>query len=192
MKNVAVFAVLRDKPHAEAAVKALGESGFREEDISVLHAENVGAKDFAHEKHSKAPEGAIAGASIGALIGGTLALLAGMGIIALPGLAQYLTAGPVMCALAGIGFGGVAGGILGALIGAGIPEFEAKRYAGLIKEGRSLLSVHCDNSEWVNRAKHALKSVGGAHIVAAGEAGAGFALSRRPRLDYGSAHGSLR
>jgi len=192
MKNVAVFAILRDRPHAEAGVKALVDSGFREEDISVLLADNVGSKDFAHEKHSKAPEGATLGAAIGALLGGTFGLLAAIGVITVPVLAQYLTAGPVMCALAGVGAGGVLGGIIGILIGLGKPEFEAKRYSGLIKDGRSLLSVHCETSEWITRARHVLKSVGGQHVVSTGESSAGFTASYKPRLRYGSAQGSLR
>jgi hypothetical protein len=192
MKNIAMFAILRDRPHAEAGVKALIDSGFREEDISVLMAENVGTKDFAHEKHSKAPEGATVGAVIGALLAGTFGLLVGLGTISVPALAHFLVAGPAMCALAGVGAGGVVGGLIGLLVGLGIPEFEAKRYAGLIKDGRSLLSVHCDTSEWVNRAKHVLKSVGGQHIVSTGESNAGFASSSKPNLRYGSAHSSLR
>ena len=184
MKNTAVFATFRDRLHAETGVKELIGSGFREEDISLLLAENVGTKDFAHERHSKAPEGAALGGLLGALIGGTLGLLAGMGIISIPAIAQYLTAGPVVDALAGAGAIGVFGAVVGALIGLGIPEFEAKRYRGLIKEGRSLLSVHCDTSDWVTRAKHVLKSVGGRGVVATGEANAGFANSSKARLRY--------
>lgn len=150
----------------------------------MLLAENAGAKDFAHERHSKAPEGAALGGLLGALVGGTLGLLAGMGIVSIPIIAQYLTAGPVVDALAGAGAMGVIGAIIGGFIGLGIPEFEAKRYRGLIKEGRSLVSVHCDTSEWVKRAKHVLKSVGGRGVVAAGEANAGFANSSRPELRY--------
>lgn len=184
MKNTAVFATFRDRLHAETGVKELISSGFREEDISVLLAENVGTKDFAHERHSKAPEGTALGGLVGVLIGGTLGALAGMGMISIPAIAQYLTAGPVVDALAGAGAFGVVGAIIGLLVGLTIPEFEAKRYRGLIKEGRSLLSVHCDTSDWVTRAKHVLKSVGGRGVVAAGEAGAGFGSSSRPHLRY--------
>jgi hypothetical protein len=184
MKNIAVFATFRDRLHAEAGVKELVSSGFREEDISVLLAENVGTKDFAHERHSKAPEGAALGGILGVIIGATLGALAGLGMISIPAIAQYLTAGPVVDALAGAGAVGVLGAIIGAMIGLGIPEFEAKRYRGLIKEGRSLLSVHCDTSDWVTRAKHVLKSVGGRGVVATGEANAGFAASDRPNLRY--------
>jgi len=185
MRNTAVFAIFRDRTHAEAGVESLIAAGFREADVSVLLAENVGTKDFAHEKHTKAPEGATAGAGAGAVIGGTLGLLAGIGVLSLPGLGIFIAAGPIMGALAGVGSVGVAGGIVGAVIGLGIPEFEAKRYAGLIKEGRTLLSVHCDNADWVTRAKQVLKSAGAQDIAATSEANADFAAAGKPQLRYG-------
>jgi len=187
MKNIAVFAIFRDRPHAETGIASLVKSGFRQEDISVLLADNVGTKDFAHERHTKAPEGVTAGAGAGVVIGGALGLLAGLGTIALPGLGVLLAAGPILSALAGAGGVGVAGGILGALIGVGIPEFEAKRYAGLIKEGRTLLSVHCDDSDWVTRAKKALKSSGAQDIAATDEASADFGTREKPQVLHGGA-----
>jgi uncharacterized membrane protein len=188
MKNVAVFATFRDRLHAETAVKELVNSGFREEDISVLLADNVGTRDFATERHSKAPEGAASGGGIGALIGGVVGLLVGLGTITSPVLGQYLTAGPAIDALAGAGAIGILGGMLGGIFGLGVPEFEAKRYRGLIKDGRSLLSVHCDSSDWVTRARHVLKSVGGQGVVTKSEATAGFSPSNKVHLRYGSAH----
>jgi hypothetical protein len=188
MKNIAVFATFRDRLHTDAAIKELVNSRFREEDISVLLADNVGTRDFATERHSKAPEGATTGGSVGAVIGGALGLLAGLGVIAVPVLGQYLTAGPVMDALAGAGAVGVLGGIVGAIIGLGVPEFEAKRYLGLIKDGRALLSVHCDSSDWVTTARSVLKNVGGQGVVTKSEAGAGFAPSHKLHLRYGSEH----
>ncbi len=192
MKQTAVFAIFRDRPHTEAAVKALIDSGFPEEDIAILLADNVGVSDFAHERHSKAPEGTALGASAGALIGGTLGLLAGLGTIVLPEVGQYLVASPIFDAFAGAGALGVVGGFFGAVIGLGIPEFEAKRYKGLIKDGRSLLSVHCPSSDSVRRAKDVLRSVGGHGIVSTGEAGAGFVPKRKPYMGYRSAHGTIR
>jgi hypothetical protein len=150
-KNTAVFGIYRDRRHVEEGVDALVKNGFRTEDISVLLPENVGTKDFAHEKNTKAPEGAATGAGTGAVLGGTLGLLAGIGALAIPGLGPFIAAGPIMGALAGAGTGGVVGGLIGAMVGMGIPEYEAKRYEGLIKKGGVLLSVHCDNSDWVKR-----------------------------------------
>ena len=186
-KNTAVFAIFSDRLHVETGVDALLEHGFRAEDVSVLLADNMGTKDFAHEKHTKAPEGATAGAGAGALVGGAIGLLAGLGAIAIPGLGIFLAAGPIIGALAGAGAAGVAGGIIGSLIGLGMPEYEAKRYEGLIKEGRILLSVHCDNSDWVKRAKEVLANAGAEDISSAGEADADYAASDRPKMRRGGA-----
>ena len=185
-KNTAVFGIYPDRVHVEASVDSLMRSGFRPEDISVLLPENIGTKDFAHEKHTKAPEGATTGAGTGAVVGGTLGLLAGIGALAIPGLGPFIAAGPIMGALAGVGTGGVVGGLIGALVGMGIPEYEAKRYEGMIKKGRVLLSVHCDNSDWVARAKDILRQTGAEDVSSIGESGADYAESDKPGLRVGS------
>jgi hypothetical protein len=115
-----------------------------------------------------------------------LGLLAGVGALAIPGLGVFIAAGPIMGALAGVGSGGVAGGLVGAAIGLGLPEFEAKRYVGLIKNGNTLLSVHCDSTDWVSRAKEVLKNVGATDIAVEGEATADFAATDEPSLRYGA------
>jgi hypothetical protein len=188
-KNTAAFGIYRTRAEAEQGVEALLAQGFRNEDISVLLPENLGTKDFAHEKHTTAPEGTTTGAGTGAVVGGVLGLLAGIGAIAIPGIGPFIAAGPIMGALAGIGTGGVVGGIIGALVGMGIPEYEAKRYEGLVKEGGILLSVHCDNSDWVKRAKDVLERTGAHDISSTGEAGADYAESDKPRVRHGG--GSL-
>jgi hypothetical protein len=185
-KNTAVFGIYQDRAQVEGGVDSLVAAGFRAEDISVLLPSNVGTKDFAHEKHTKAPEGAATGAGAGATVGGTLGVLAGIGALAIPGLGPFIAAGPIMGALAGIGAGGVVGGLIGALVGMGIPEYEAKRYEGMVKEGHALLSVHCDNSDWVKRAKQALESSGARHISSAGESSADYAESDKPGLRHRS------
>ena len=184
-KNTAVYCLYRNRAQVENAVDTLIDNGFRSEDISVLMPEYIGTKDFAAEKNTKAPEGATTGAGTGAVVGGTLGLLAGIGALAIPGLGPFIAAGPIMGALAGAGTGGVVGGIIGALVGMGIPEFEAKRYEGMIKEGKILLSVHCDNSEWVDRAKKTLERTGGESISSAGEASADYAKSDKPHVKTG-------
>jgi hypothetical protein len=186
-KNTAVFGIFADRLHVETGVDTLIDNGFRKEDISILAADNVGTKDFAHELHSKAPEGATVGGGTGVVLGGTLGLLVGLGVLAIPGLGPFLAAGPVMAALAGAGAAGVAGGIIGALVGLGIPEYEAKRYEGLLKQGRVLLSVHCDDSDWAGRAKRVLENAGAEDISATGEAGADYAASDRPKVRRGGA-----
>jgi heat induced stress protein YflT len=184
-KNTAVYGTYRTRASVEAAVDSLIANGFRSADVSVLMPENVGTKDFAHRKGSKAPEGAATGAGTGAVVGGTLGLLAGIGSLAIPGLGPFIAVGPIMGALAGAGTGGAVGGLIGALVGLGVPEYEAKRYEGLVKQGKILLSVHCDNSDWVRKAKNILEQSGGEDISSAGEAAADYAESDKPRVRTG-------
>jgi len=175
-----VYGIFRNRSQAESAVDRLVAAGFRTEDISVLLPENVGTKDFAHEKNTKAPEGTTTGAVTGGVVGGTLGLLAGVGALAIPGLGPFIAAGPIMGALAGLGAGGAVGGLVGALVGMGIPEYEAKRYEGRIKEGGILMSVHCDNSDWTKKAKELLKQAGADDVSSTGEAGADYAETDKP------------
>jgi hypothetical protein len=179
-KNTAAFGIYPNEISVRNAVETLESEGFRLEDISVLFPENQGTKDFAHEKGTKAPEGAATGAGTGAVIGGALGWLAGVGTLAIPGVGPFLAAGPIMAALAGAGAGGAAGGLVGALVGAGIPEYEAKRYEGRIKDGGILLSVHCDNSEWTRKAKDILETTGANDVSSTGEASADFAETDKP------------
>ena len=180
MANTAVFGIYQDRLSTENGVSALREAGFRNTDISVLFPENVGTKDLAHEKNTKAPEGVATGASSGAVIGGTLGLLVGIGALAIPGFGPFIAAGPIMAALAGVGAGGVVGGVAGALIGMGIPEYEAKRYEGRVKSGGVLLSVHSDDDHWTQRAKKILDDTGAQDISSTSEAKADYATSEKP------------
>jgi hypothetical protein len=179
-KNIAVFGIYPDQLTAEDAVDSLKNSGFRSTDISLLFPDNQGSKDFAHEKHTKAPEGAVAGGSSGAVIGGALGWLAGVGALAIPGIGPLIAAGPIMGLLGGIGMGGTIGGLMGALIGLGIPEYEAKRYEGRIRRGSILLSAHCDDSDWAKRARNILSQTGAEDIASTGEAKADFAATDKP------------
>ena len=178
-KKTAVFGLYPTVERAERAVDELVAARFSNADVSVLMADNQGSKDFAHEKQTKAPEGATTGVAAGGTIGGTLGLLAGIGALAIPGVGPFIAAGPIMGALAGIGVGGAVGGLVGALIGMGIPEYEAKRYEGRVKEGGVLLSVHCDTSEQISRAKEILKRTGADDIASAGEEAVGATASVR-------------
>jgi hypothetical protein len=179
-KNTAVFGIFSGRDAVEEAVGQLRNAGFRSADISVLFPENQGTKDLGHEKNTKAPEGAAAGVISGGIAGGVLGWLTGIGALTIPGLGVFIVAGPIVAALAGLGAVGAVGGVLGALVGLGIPEYEAKRYEGRIREGGVLLSVHCDNGDWVKRAKDILKTAGGQYIGAAGEKTGDFANSDKP------------
>lgn len=168
-KNTAVFGIYPTSTRAEQAVDRLTAAGFAHRDISVLLPDNQSSKEFAHEKNTKAPEGANTGVTAGGVVGGTLGLLAGIGALAIPGVGPFIAAGPIMGALAGFGVGGAVGGLVGALVGMGIPEYEAKRYEGRIKNGGVLLSVHCDTSTEIDSAKEVLKASGAEDISSAGE-----------------------
>jgi hypothetical protein len=171
-KNTAVFGIYRTANSAEMAVDHLIQAGFSNDAISVLLPDTKSSRDFAHAKATKAPEGTTTGVATGGAIGGTLGLLAGVGALAIPGVGPFIAAGPIMGALAGLGVGGAVGGIVGALVGMGIPEYEAKRYEGRIKEGGVLLSAHCDTSTQITRAKDVLKKTGAEDISSTGEASA--------------------
>jgi len=179
-KNTAVFGIYSNRMGAENAVDRLKMDGFRNTDISVLLPENEGTKDFAHQKNTKAPEGATAGAGTGIVVGGTLGWLVGIGSLAIPGLGPFIAAGPIMAALAGAGVGGTVGALAGALVGMGIPEYEAKRYEGRVKSGGILLSVHCDDSEWTKRAKNILETTGAEDVSSSGETKGDYSNSDRP------------
>ncbi len=179
-KNKAVFGLYPDRPSVEEAVEALRAAGFRGTDISVLFQDNQGTKDFAHEKSTKAPEGATAGGIVGGISGGVLGWLTGIGALAIPGLGPLIAAGPIVAALAGIGAVGAMGGIIGALAGLGVPEYEAKRYEGRIKQGGVLLSVHCDDDHWVKRAKDVLQQTGAESIDSTSESSADYFVSDKP------------
>ena len=173
--NLATFAVFPDRTTFESAVDALRSAGFRASDISaVLPDRGTTTKDLAHEINTKAPEGIATGAGTGAAVGGVLGWLVGIGAIAIPGVGPLLAAGPIVAALAGAGAAGAAGGLVGGLIGSGMPEVEAKRYAGRIREGGYLLSVHCDDRDWAKRAREVLTSSGGQDVVSTTEARADY------------------
>ncbi len=168
-KNTAVFGIYSSADNAERAVETIMSAGFPSTNISVLLPDTRSTREFAHKKDTKAPEGTTAGATAGGVIGGTLGVLAGVGALAIPGIGPFIAAGPIMAGLAGLGVGGAVGGLLGALVGMGIPEYEAKRYEGRVKGGGTLLSVHCDTSEEISRAKDLLRATGAEDISSAGE-----------------------
>src|SRR5580693_10757777 len=165
----AVFGIAKGEEQAIKITEDLKAAGFSNNDVSVLFPDKSGTRDFAHDLKSKAPEGAAAGAGTGAILGGGLGWLAGIGALAVPGVGPFIAAGPIMAALAGAGVGGAVGGLTGALIGMGIPEYEAKRYEGRVKDGGILLSVHSDDSAWTKKAKEILERTGAQDVSSTGE-----------------------
>ena len=173
--DLVAYGIYADRASFDSALEALRAAGFRSSDVSVILPDRERTtKDLAHEIHSKAPEGVAVGAGTGAAAGGVMGWLVGIGALAIPGLGPLIAAGPVVAALAAAGAAGAAGGLVGGLVGAGIPEVEAKRYAGRIREGGHLISVHCDDKDWARRAEEILEATGGRNVVKTSEADADY------------------
>ncbi len=180
MSKKSVFCISTSRIQAERIVDSLRAANFSNSDISVLFPDKDTTRDFVHEKHTKAPEGAVAGASAGGIACGALGWIAGIGALAIPGAGPFIAAGPIVAALSGVGVGVTIGGIAGALIGLGIPEFEAKRYEGKIKAGNILISVHTENSEEVSAARKIFRREGADYISSTTEA----PVPKTARADY--------
>ena len=170
--NHAVYGIANTTQQANAILERLQKTGFLNDDISVLFPDTQGARDFAHERNTKAPEGAAAGGVAGLGVGGAIGLLAGIGALAIPGVGPFIAAGPIMGALSGAAVGGAAGGLIGGLVGLGVPEFEAKRYEGKVRSGNILISVHTEDAKCRARAKEILESAGANDISSSGESSA--------------------
>ena len=170
MANKAVFGIAANVTQAERIADQLKAAGFSGDDISVLFPDKEGSRDFAHEQHTKAPEGAATGAGTGGVLGGALGWLVGIGSLAIPGVGPFIAAGPIMAALSGAAIGAAAGGVTGTLIGLGIPEIQAKQYEGKIKGGNVLISVHSEDSNETKRAKEIFERAGAEDISTTGEA----------------------
>jgi len=170
MSKKSVLCITTSESQASVIVDRLKDAGFSNNDISVLFPDKTGTRDFAVEKGTKAPEGAATGAGGGAVLGGALGWLAGIGALAIPGVGPFVAAGPIVAALSGAAVGGAVGGIAGALVGMGIPEFEAKRYEGKVKQGGVLISVHTDDRDEVKRAKEIFEQSNAEDISVTGEA----------------------
>jgi hypothetical protein len=169
MKN-AVYGIANTAEQAESIVTRLQTAGVPTSDISVLFPDQAGTRDFAHEKNTKAPEGATTGGLAGMGVGGALGLLAGIGALAIPGVGPLIAAGPIMAALSGAAIGGATGGLIGALVGLGIPELEAKQYEGKVRAGNILISVHTESGEERSRVKQALEEAGATDVSSTSEA----------------------
>src|SRR5438045_8571950 len=167
-RNRAVFGIYNTQESVENAVSMMRDERFSNSDVAILLPESVVTRDLKTVKATKAPEGMSAGAGSGAVVGGVLGWLVGIGSLAIPGVGPFIAAGPIVAALAGVGVGGAVGGIAGALIGLGIPEYEAKRYEGRVRSGGILLSVHSDNADWTKKAKVVLDRTGAQDVASAG------------------------
>ena len=179
-RNTSVLGIYPDRTTVSDAINVLHKTGYRATDISVLSSDNPGSKDFAHERHSRALEGAAVGAGAGAVIGAALAWFVSMQTVSIPGFGPLAAVGPVVAALAGAGAVGAVGWIAGVLAGLGQTEYVARRYAGRIRHGGILVSVHCDSPEWCDRAKKTLRNTGARSISSASETAADFGTTDKP------------
>jgi len=166
----AVICIAKSEGQPARIVNQLKEAGFSSDDVSLLLPDREGPRDFAHEHHSKAPEGATTGVVAGGVIAGVLGWLAGIGTITIPGVGALVAAGPVMAALSGAAAGGTIGGIAGALVGYGFPEYEAKQYEGKVKHGNILISVHTEDSRERSTATEIFDDANAEDISYTGEA----------------------
>ncbi|MGD0119222.1 MAG: hypothetical protein ABSD30_14240 [Candidatus Binatus sp.] len=166
----AVFCIAKSEEQAVHIVNQLKEAGFSNNDVSVLLPDRAGSRDFAHEQHTKAPEGAATGAVAGGVAAGVLGWLVGIGSLAIPGVGPLIAAGPIVAALSGAAAGGAVGGMVGALVGLGVPEYEAKQYEGKIKDGNILISVHTEDSKERSVAKEIFDRANASDISYTGEA----------------------
>ncbi len=179
-QNTSVMGIYPDRTTVSEALIVLVKTGYRAADISVLSSDNLGTKDFAHQKRSKALEGAAIGAATGAVVGAVLAWFISTQPVTVTALGPLVAAGPVLAAIAGAGAGGVLGFIAGLLVGMTLTEYVAKRYAGRIRNGGILVSVHCDSPEWCDRAKKALRDTGARNISSASETAADYGTTNKP------------
>lgn len=179
-----VFCIAPNQLIAGDIVSRLKTAGFGDNDISVLFPDKSSTRDFAHEANTKAPEGTAVGVGTGGVVGGALGLLAGIGLLAIPGVGPFIAAGPIMGALSGMGIGAAIGGVTGALIGMGIPELEAKRYEGKVKDGNILISAHATTSEMVSTAKRVFEEAKATDISSSSESNApdANAPSNKPEI----------
>jgi hypothetical protein len=186
MKRV-VMGIVDTPAQAELTVERLRAVGFDSGDVSVLFPDRQGARDLAFEHHTKAPEGALAGAGLGSVLGGILGIAAGVGVLVVPGFGALVAAGPLLAALSGMATGGMIAGAIGAVLGARVPEIEAKLYDGKSTLGTILVAVHTETKVAAHRAREVLRSVAATDVSATTEAAVPLASRVTPRVDHARA-----
>lgn len=172
MPKKSVFCIAGSREQADRIVTWLKDAGFSNNDISALFPDKGTTRDFAHQKHTKAPEGAVAGFGTGGVLGGAVGWLLSTGSLSIPGLGPFLAAGPIALALSGAAVGAAVGGLAGALVGMGIPEYEARRYEGKIQDGNILISVHTEGVTEIATARRIFMEAGAEDIAIATESAA--------------------
>ena len=165
-----VYCIATNDAHAIRIASRLRNAGCMANDISILEPDRSGVRDLGVTNSTKVPEGAVAGTGAGAILGGTLGWLAGVGTLAIPGIGALVAAGPILAALSGAAVGGAVGGLSGGLVGMGIPEFEAQQYEGKLRQGNILLAIHADDGDHASRIRQILTEENVQDIVTGSEA----------------------
>lgn len=181
-----VYCIAPTETHAARIANRLYSEGVPPGNISVLHPDRAGTGDFAHVNSTKAPEGAAIGTSSGMILGGAAGWLVGIGTLAIPGLGPFIAAGPILAALSGAAAGGLAGGVVGALVGVGIPEYEAQKYEGRLRQGGILLAVHSNNADELSRIQDVFSQEGAEDVSTGSEASTGNQSTAPPRRTAGT------
>ncbi|MEP9379718.1 hypothetical protein ABLE91_23610 [Aquabacter sp. CN5-332] len=134
---------------ASGAVRDLKVAGIPDEDISLICTREAAAAAGNADHESDILHDAGTGAAVGAGLGGTGGLLAGLGLFTIPGLGPVLAAGWLAStaagAVAGAAVGGAAGGLIGALMEDGVDEEDAEVYAEAVKRGGTLVVARVSN-----------------------------------------------
>lgn len=157
MSTKSISCIANCRSIAEMIVGQLKFYGISNRAISVLYPdeERNGRKThhFGAEPDIPDANGVPASAGTGAVIGGTLGWVMGIGAMAVPGVGAFIAAGPIIGSLSSAAVGATVGGIAGGLIALGIPDRQARNYEDRILLGNILISVHTESPAEAMQAK---------------------------------------
>lgn len=149
MSRKSVFCIANCRNQAELILDQLKCCGVSNKQISVLYTdpETQGGKS-GHYGTDNARGVRAAGSlprAAGAVVGGTLGWIMGIGPLCMPGVGTFIAAGPIVASLAGVAAGASVSGITGGLVGMGVSENQAQHYEARIRLGNLLISVHTES-----------------------------------------------
>lgn len=165
MQN-AIFGIVESREIAEQFVDRLGQEGFAEDALSVLF---VDLGERADGVGTRAPEGAVTGASVAGIVGTAFGFLVGLGALFIPGAGPFLAAGPIVSALSIGAASAAAGGVTGALLGMGVPEEGAVDLSKKVAAGHVLMSVETKTGDQLARAKALFEAANAEHVSVVGD-----------------------
>ncbi|HHY13721.1 MAG TPA: hypothetical protein GX526_03665 [Thermoanaerobacterales bacterium] len=153
-----VIGVFSSEDQAESAVNEMRDSGFNDEEISIV------AKDSSQQENLEQDDTTMGmdfrgGTTTGGVLGGLAGLALGAGALTIPGLGPIIAMGPIAGMLSGAAIGGVTGG----LVDWGVPEDRGKHYEEKVKEGHILTAVRTDDRK-VDKAADILRENGASDV----------------------------